>query len=240
MCSTSISADWHNDPDHLKDCVRFWIRRGKAGGTQLAGAGDGYNLLPLGRKAWSSESPSIVQLAEELDGYPFDYICGNHDPFDWMVPLFAPWPNIKVSRELTLTGSNGHVYHISHGHQWALDWGIFHLNSVAAGFTEWMVKHYPVVWYNYCASRGWLASEDLPEGVEHEALTPLTLVIRAGALRSAVKNERCEIFGHDHTCGRETIGVAAGARNRSVWVAAGNLPDGTYVQITDDARYRFM
>ncbi|MDP2659426.1 MAG: hypothetical protein Q8R28_01675 [Dehalococcoidia bacterium] len=235
----SVCSDTHNQPGELKEYVRYWIRRGKAGNMRLIGAGDWFDFLPLGIEQWSPVSPSVVQLMEELDGYPLHLVEGNHDPLQWLAGIFQIYPNILVSHDYQFC-THDRTYHVSHGHQYSLDWGYLGLNNFAPHLVEWMVRHHPTAWYRFCKSRNWLASLDLPGGVEHETLTPLSRIIRAGAQRSAVEHKRCEIFGHTHLSGRETIGVSSRAGFRSVWVDCGNLPDGTYCNITDDARLMFL
>ncbi|MDP2662004.1 MAG: hypothetical protein Q8R28_14870, partial [Dehalococcoidia bacterium] len=160
----SVSSDWHCQPDVLKDCVRYWIRRGKAGNMRLVGAGDCFDLIPLGWHQWILP-PALLQLAGELDGYPLKLVEGNHDPYLWLKEVVAPWSNISVLHELNILDPvNQHAYRISHGSSWSLDWGYLGLNSVAPRLVEWMVRHHPIAWYAFCKSRNWLASLDPPQG----------------------------------------------------------------------------
>lgn len=241
MLGVAIASDVHNQPDGLKECASDWIHRGIFAKHRLVGAGDWFDLLPLGRSRWSSSSPAVLQLARELDGYELELVEGNHDPYAWLRDLFLPWPNISVLHELNiLDPDNNHAYRISHGYQWSIDWGYLKLNTIMPPVIEWIVARNPEAWYKFCKSHNWLASLDPEAGIEHETLTPLTRVIRAGATRSAANHNRCEIFGHTHLSGEETVGVSSRAGFRRVYVDCGNLPDTTYCLITDDARIRFM
>ena len=88
-----VSSDWHCDPDKLKEVVVNWISRGKEGNLRLVGDGDLFDILPWGKEKWEQPA-SIEQMAKLLDSYPFDYVAGNHDPYNIMDRLMAPYPNI--------------------------------------------------------------------------------------------------------------------------------------------------
>ena len=90
-----VSSDWHCAPDNLKEAVVDWIGQGKQGNHRLVGDGDLFDILPWGREKWQ-QAGSIQQLATLLDGYQFDYVAGNHDPYNIMEKLVAPYPNITV------------------------------------------------------------------------------------------------------------------------------------------------
>ena len=67
-----VSSDWHCEPEKLKKTVEAWITLGKEGGHRLIGAGDLFDIIPLGKKQWK-QADSIDRLVELLDGYDFDY-----------------------------------------------------------------------------------------------------------------------------------------------------------------------
>ena len=96
-----VSSDWHCDPERLKEAVVSWVCLGKEGDHRLIGNGDLFDILPLGRAKWSNAA-SIEQLARLLDGYPFDYVAGNHDPYAIMKKLMAPYSNITVRKQWEL------------------------------------------------------------------------------------------------------------------------------------------
>ena len=231
-----VSSDWHCQPDALKDIVVSWITWGKEGGHRLIGGGDLFDILPLGRGKWS-DAASIKQLATLLDGYPFDYVAGNHDPYNTMKQLCDSYPNITVHKRLEFK-EGGRSYFVTHGHRWAIDWGYLGLRRIAPWLVETMVDLAPGLWYRICRWQGWLAhpgaDEDAPVK-ESEQITKLTRIIWAGASDYALKNNCCVIIGHTHTTGRRERGISREIPARAYMVDDGNLTDGTYVQITDDA-----
>ena len=239
--ATWVSSDWHCEPDKLKAAVVEWIRQGKQGNNRLVGDGDLFEILPLGKKRWQS-SASVRQLATALDGYPFDYVAGNHDPYPTMRKLFAAYPNIKVRRRMEIH-EGGNRYFVVHGHQWSLDWGFLGLSRIAPSFVEFMVDHAPGLWYWVCNRLGWLARPAVSgttAGKERERINKLIMVIWSGATKYALRHGCCVIVGHTHTAGRSERGISAEKGFRSYLVDDGDLGDGTYVEITDDARLRFL
>ncbi|MDY6911923.1 MAG: hypothetical protein SVM79_06195 [Chloroflexota bacterium] len=236
-----VSSDWHCDQNKLKDSVINWITLGKEDNHRLIGDGDLFDILPLGREKWDNAA-SIQQLAELLDGYPFDYVAGNHDPYNTMKKLMAPYSNITLHKRLDLE-EDGRQYFITHGHRWAVDWGFLGLRHIAPWIVEKMVDIAPGLWYGFCRRVGWLAhpgaDEEIP-GKESEQITKLTRVIWAGASDHALKNGCCVIIGHTHTTGRREKGISKKVGFQAYMVDDGDLPDGSYVEITDDARLMFL
>ena len=238
------SSDWHCDWDTLKEDVVEWIRRGKEGNHRLVGVGDLFNILPCGKKKWE-QAKSIEELAKLLDGYPFDYVAGNHDPYRIMRKLMAPYSNIKVHKRLELDWE-GRRYFFTHGHRWSIDWGWLGLRRVAPWFVETMVDIAPGLWYKFCRRVGWLASSPRPRAPAHkekERITKLTRIIWAGAADYALKRDCCVIIGHTHTSGRREQFISREVGFQAYMADDGNLPDPgreTYVEITDDARLRFL
>jgi len=241
MMAIWVSSDWHCDADNLKQAVVDWISQGKEGNHRLVGVGDLFDILPWGRKKWGQPA-SIKQLANLLDGYPFDYVAGNHDPYTTMKKLMAPYPNITVDKRVELQES-GRTYFFSHGHRWSIDWGFLGLRHIAPWFVERIVDIAPGLWYKFCRRMGWLASHSTPgasDGKEKERITNLTRIIWAGACDHALKRGCCVVLGHTHTTGRREHGISKQVGFQAYMVDDGNLPDGTYVEITDDARLRFL
>lgn len=236
-----VSSDWHCDPCELKKAVVDWICLGKEGKHHLVGDGDLFDILPWGTKKWEQPA-SIKQLAKLLDGYPFDYVAGNHDPYTIIKKLMVPYSNITVHKRLELEES-GRTYFFTHGHRWAVDWGFLGLRRIAPWVVETMVDAAPGLWYRFCRWRGWLASHPTPgasAGKEKERITNLTRIIWAGASDYALKGGCCVVLGHTHTTGRREHGVSKEVGFQAYMVDDGNLPDGTYVEITNDARLRFL
>ncbi len=236
-----ISSDWHCDPNRLKQAVVDWINQGKAGNHRLIGDGDLFDILPWGKEKWQ-QAASIGELAKLLDGYPFDYVAGNHDPYNIMKKLMAPYPNITLYKELELKEGE-RKYFLTHGHIWAVDWGFLGLRRIAPWIVETMVDIAPGWWYKFCRSRGWLASRvslGTSTGKEKERITRLTRVIWAGATDNALKKDRCVIIGHTHTSVSHAHGVSKEKGFLAYMIDDGDLPDGTYVEITDEARLMFL
>jgi len=239
--ATWVSSDWHCQPGEIKVSVAQWIRLGREGNHRLIGDGDLFDILPLGRDKWK-DSAAVKRLAELLQGYHFDYVAGNHDPYRVVKELMAPYPNIIVHKRLEVADSNV-VYYVTHGHRWALDWGFLGLRHVAPALVEFMVAHAPRLWYWLCRRLGWLASTPRPgasESEERERITSLTRVIWAGAAGHALSHGCCVIVGHTHTTGRYERGLGAHRACCAHMVDGGNLPDGSFVEITDDARIAWL
>jgi UDP-2,3-diacylglucosamine pyrophosphatase LpxH len=232
-----VSSDWHCGNEKLKPAVVEWVCLGMKGKHHLVGNGDLFDILPLGRKVWEQPS-SIEELAALLNGYDFDYIAGNHDPYNIIEQLVAPYPNIKLHRELSLE-ENGRKYYLAHGHKWAIDWGYLGLRRIAPWVVETVVNIAPEWWYRTCKRLGWLAHES-PQGQENEVITQLTRVIWSGASSYALRYQCCVIIGHTHTSGRHEKGISDEIGFKAYMVDCGNLQDGTYVVISKDARLKFL
>ncbi len=236
-----VSSDWHCQPDKLKVDVLEWISQGKLGNHRLVADGDLFDILPLGIKQWQSAA-SIGQLAKMLDGYPFDYVAGNHDPYPTMKKLFAPYSNIKLHRRLEIN-EGGKKYIIVHGHRWSVDWGFLGLSKIAPSVVEFMTDHAPSLWYWICKRMGWLASPTdtgVPSGKERERINNMIMVIWSGATKFAIKRDCCVIIGHTHTACQSKRAVSTEQGLFTYLVDDGDLGDGTYVEITDAARLKFM
>lgn len=236
-----ISSDWHCAPDKLKEVVVNWITQGKERNYRLIGDGDLFDILPWGKDKWDN-AVSIKQLATLLNGYPFDYVAGNHDPYNIMRRLMAPYPNISLHKHLEIVES-GQRYFITHGHRWSMDWGFLGLRHIAPWFVEKMVDVAPAFWYKFCRGMGWLASHPDPGasvGEEKERITRLTRIIWAGASAYALKNDCCVVIGHTHTTGRREHGTSLNEGFQTYMLDDGNLTDGTYGEITSDAQLKFL
>ncbi len=237
-----VSSDWHCQPDKLKKSVVEWITLGKLGHHRLIGDGDLFDILPLGVKKFENAA-SIKELAALLDGYPFDYVAGNHDPHRTMKKLLAPYPTIILHKQLELE-ERDRTYLINHGHGWGLHWGYFGLRHFAPWIVEKAVDVAPGMWYRFCRSRGWLAhpgTEEREPGLESQKkATRLTRLIWAGASDHALNKDCCVIVGHTHTAGRRERGIGREQGFECYMIDDGDLPDGSYVEITDDAELKFL
>lgn len=236
-----VSSDWHCEPAELKAGVVEWINKGKEGNHRLVGDGDLFDILPLGKDRWKTAA-AVRQLATALDGYRFDYVAGNHDPYPVMKKLMSPYPNIVVHRRMEVQ-EGGRKYFFDHGHRWSLDWGFLGLSSIAPKVVDFMVDHAPGLWYWICQRMGWLASpptEGATAGKEREKINKLVMVIWSGATKYALKHSCCVIIGHTHTAGRSERGISLEQGFLAYLVDDGDILDGTFVEITDDARLRFL
>jgi UDP-2,3-diacylglucosamine pyrophosphatase LpxH len=210
-------------------------------GHLLVGDGDLFDILPWGRKSWE-QSGSIAQLAQLLDGYPFEYVSGNHDPYKYMVDLMQPYTNIHVHKRFE-PKADGRDYYITHGHRWSVDWGFLGLRRIAPTIVEFMVDIAPGFWYRFCRKMGWLASHVNPGASadkERERITNLTRIIWAGASNHALKNDCCVILGHTHTSARRERGISKEIGFQAYMADGGDLNDGTFVELADDARVYFL
>lgn len=236
-----VSSDWHCDQNTLKQPVEEWITLGKEGKHRLIGNGDLFDILPLGKEQFG-DADSIKQFAAKLGDYPFDYVAGNHDPYKTMVKLMAPYPNITVHKRLPLEQER-RKYFVTHGHRWALDWGWLGLRHIAPWVVETMVDRAPGLWYKFCRQVGFLASDPPPQaptGKETERITRLTRIIWAGASQHALDNNCCVVLGHTHTTGRRERGIGKHVAAECYMIDAGDLPDGSYVEITTEPLLKFL
>lgn len=239
--ATWVSSDWHCQPDGLKDEVVKWIRLGRQGNHRLVGSGDLFDILPLGKKKWK-RAPVFEQLKDELGECEFCYVAGNHDPHRTMQELVSPYLKNKVMKNLTLQEGD-REYLITHGHRWSIDWGFLGLRHVAPSLVEFMVDYYPRLWNWICRRAGWLASQSCPdasESREKERITNLTRIIWGGASQHALKRDCCVVLGHTHTTGRRERGIGKHLGSQAYMIDAGNLPDGSYVEIDRDAKIEWL
>lgn len=149
------SSDWHEEPDFLSDEAKNLIGLAKEEGATLIGCGDIANLVPLGREAWRG-CHCLWELKRALDGYPFYWTPGNHDPYPWVVELLGDWPNVHIARSMVWDTPVGLV-EFRHGHRWAVDWWI--LRHIAPPLVEILTELCPNQWYWICQQMGWLLSE---------------------------------------------------------------------------------
>lgn len=234
-----VCSDVHCDPDYVPPNFLKWIEEGKKQKAILIVAGDLLNILPWGRDKWSRQSPSIRQINEALEYFILFAVPGNHDPEKELKRVVFP-SHIHVTSSANLVRYFNLNYYITHGHQWALDWGILGLNRVAPSFVEFMVKYFPSQWYRYCKARGWLASKQKPSGIEHEPITKLTRIVWKGAVDHAVKKKVCVIHGHTHCNEWSTYATKKDATQTTYHIDCGDINDGTFCEITDDARRKWI
>ena len=234
------SSDWHCDPDGLIDEAKEFIRRGKEAGGTILGCGDLLNLLPIGREKFNG-AMVVNELVQALDGYPFYYISGNHDPYPWVVELFRDAPNIKVVKRLE-SELGRRTYLFTHGHQWAIDWAL--LRHFAPRFVEFMVDHFPRLWYRFCKRVGWMASEAKHKAStghrERQKYNDLTGIIWRNGIRFAQHHGCCVILGHTHASGEFRRFAGGDTGIVAVMVDGGDLRDGTYVVVDQDAHLEYL
>jgi len=230
------SSDWHCGPGELIQEAKEFIARGKGAEAILVGCGDLFDLLPLGREQFH-QSQAVKELIQAIDGYPFYYVSGNHDPYRWVVELFHPFPNVKVTRRLECE-LTGRTYLFTHGHQWAIDWAL--LRHIAPQFVEFMVDFSPRIWYRFCKRAGLMASEIKPKAItggrERQQYDDLTGLIWRNGIRFAQHHSLCVVLGHTHTSGKLERFVDENTGTVSIIVDGGDLRDGTYVVVDRDAR----
>jgi len=234
------SSDWHCQPDGLIPEAGELIARGKETGAMLIGCGDLLDLLPLGREKFR-HAGAVRELVSSLDGYPFYYVCGNHDPYRWVVELFQPFPNIKVLRRLVYR-RDSRTYYFTHGHQWAIDWAL--LRYVAPNIVQFMVDFCPGLWYRFCKRAGWMASEVKPRVAtgqkERQQYDDFTGLIWRNGIRFAQHHGLCVVLGHTHTSGKLERFVDSSTGTIVIMVDGGDLRDGTYVVVDQDARIEHL
>jgi hypothetical protein len=217
------SSDWHSGPDVLPDYVLQWIALGKKKGARLIGNGDLFDLVLYPHDDYLQGNARLVLLLA-LNGYPFEYITGNHDPLNFVKKLELP-DNIKVSKSLDIWG-----WHFEHGYQRALDWSV--LSKVAPTFTNFMVDHAPHVWRCISLHMGWIASGVKPElDGEHTNYTKFISTIHRAYLIFGQKQNRNCVIGHTHAAFEAK---AWKVLHECSLLDGGNLRDGSYVVIDKD------
>jgi predicted MPP superfamily phosphohydrolase len=210
------SSDWHCDPNGLIDEAKEFIRRGKEAGATIVGCGDLLNLLPMGREKFNG-AMVVNELVQALDGYPFYYVSGNHDPYPWVVELFRDTPNIEVVKRL---------------------------ESELGGRTYLFTDHLPRLWYRFCKRVGWMASEAKRKAStghrERQKYNDLTGIIWRNGIKFAQHDGCCVVLGHTHTSGEFKRFAGGDTGIISVIVDGGDLRDGTYVVVDSDAHLEYL
>lgn len=225
------SSDWHCGPDELTPEAREFIRLGKKIGALLIGNGDLFNFLPLGRDKYR-KAKVFKEFVEELNGYPFVYITGNHDPFFWVVEELSGIPNIKILKGAEIL-SGGRRYHFFHGHQRS-EWSI--LQHIAPDIVEFMVDNFPRQWYWLCEKLGWLSfyqklKAQLGGQKERNKFNAMTLAVQDAWRKYAEKREISVVIGHTH---KATLSYWFDFdRKKNFLVDGGNLGDGTFCRIDE-------
>ena len=223
------SSDWHSNPDGLIPEAKDFIKLAKAVGARVIACGDLFNLLPMGRESFKG-SMAVRELIEALDGYPMDYVSGNHDPYPWVRELFGEVPNIHIIRALDLE-MNGRLYHFTHGHQYAIDWAI--LRHIAPGFIEFMVEHFPRAWYAFSKWMGWVPGQIKPRIEESyresQRYNDATGIIWRNAIREAQRKNYCVVLGHTHTTAQLRRFIDTDVGIRTVMIDGGDLREGSFV-----------
>ena len=218
---TIVFSDSHCQPDRLSPQIAWVIARAVNEREPLVGVGDLFDLLPWGYDAFA-DCPAVKELVELLDGYLFDYVAGNHDPYRWVKRLFAPYGNIKVHRRFDSLG-----LHFRHGHGWSIDW--WFLQHFASDFVEFMADYFPRPWYWCSRKMGWIPSMKKPARMEESTMYNEAIgVVWNNAVKYAQNHGVTVIVGHTHAAAKlETL---YGGR-RVVLADGGNLSEGTYLQI---------
>lgn len=213
-------SDSHCQPDKLSPNVVYIVDKARKEKEPLVAVGDLFDLLPLGYDAFVG-CKAIQEFVELLDGYPLEYVAGNHDPYRWVKKLFAPYDNISVHKRLDAYG-----FHFRHGHGWSADWRI--LRHFASGLVEFMTDYFPRPWYWLSKRMGWIPSAKKP--IENEESTEYNKAIARvwdNATKHAQRHGITVIIGHTHAAGRlETL---YGGR-RIVFADGGDLKEGTYLK----------
>lgn len=226
------SSDWHCPASALIPEAKKFIVEGISKGATMVGVGDLFDFLPIGKNKFKG-CWAIEEMIDALDGYPFTYVGGNHDPPRWVKELFNKYPNIRVCKSFDIE-EGGRKYRFTHGHQRS-DWWLW--RHIAPGWVEFAVDHFPRLWYWICKLFKWLPGETKerlklkPSYKESEKLTLAYSVIQSAWMRYAEAEGITVVIGHTHKAyqGRRwslegaLVGVLDG----------GNLPDGSLVEIDE-------
>ena len=113
--------------------------------------GDGLDLIPWGYTRWlepdgQATIKSIAGCARVLR-----YAEGNHDPYDRLEKLFAPYSNVTVYKVIVRHNGIG-----MHGHLFAPNWRFY--SRFVPACVDFMArgKLRRKVWYWYCRKKGWI------------------------------------------------------------------------------------
>lgn len=205
MKKTYIASDLHLIPgEEVPPVAVKFAELAKQERAQIVFAGDMFDVLPWGNKAWETTA-GVFTLNDFKRIFPYVvYVRGNHDP-GWL-------------QEFTL-GNNL----ILHGHQFT-EWVI--LQHFAPSLVEFMVKHFPSQWHAFSKRMNWIPSvhrTDIP-GKELDKYHSILNHVWALALSEAQKRGVRIIMGHTH----HVATLIAGAE---VW-DCGDLRQGSYIRIS--------
>ena len=220
MITDIIFSDSHENPSGVSDNLVNLVRRAKFAHSDLYSVGDLLNLLPLGKEGWEKWLREFEAL---LKGYPITLIGGNHDPYNWLKEMFVDMENVTVVRRVNLP--NG--IHMRHGHSWSPDWWV--LRHFAPSVVDFMVEHFPNLWYRFSEWMGWIPSKLQEQGLpqKHSYRKQVKRLWDEG-MGYAEKHNCVVILGHTHCQG------GAGGRPPMQFVEdCGALKEGDYLIVEE-------
>jgi metallophosphoesterase superfamily enzyme len=88
------SSDWHCPPQGLRQQVKEFIRKAKLDADLIVGNGDLFDLMEYPWREFV-ECKTVQEFSEELEGKPFVYVAGNHDPAKYIRKVIAI-PNVQI------------------------------------------------------------------------------------------------------------------------------------------------
>ena len=210
MKRSFVASDLHLIPgEEVPPVAVKFAEMAKAEGARIIFAGDIFDRLPWGWRAWGTTA-GVFTLNDFKRVFPKQNtirVRGNHDPQDGL----ACWLE------------RGNL--ILHGDKYT-EWKI--LRHFAPQLIEFMVKYFPSQWYAFSRSRGWIPSRyrtDIP-GKELDKYNKLVTQAWAFALMEAQKHNIRIIMGHTHHVAH--LDTETGAE---VW-DCGNLRDGSFIRIS--------
>ena len=224
------SSVWHSQPDEgLAPRVRSWILTGKEREAYLIGVGDLFDLVIFGSDVYR-QSNAVTEFIDYLNGYPFTYVCGNHDPMRFVKELNLP-PNIYVCKRLDLQQGET-MWHFEHGYQLAADWKI--LSRYSPQFTEFMIDHFPKLWLKFCKSKGWIASGIKTTEGEQRKYDEFIGTIHSAYVKFAEVNKTNCVIGHTHKAFKA---ISWAQTDERYLLDAGDLREGSYCVIQENKAF---
>jgi len=181
-----VIADAHENPGGLSQEFKKAILCARLDGSPLVCAGDTFNLIPYGLRAYRN-SRTFNDLLSLLDDHQIILLEGNHDPIHWLDRLFKDHPNVIILKDLLIDD----IY-IAHGHRWGPLWSW--LPFFAEPLNRYANRYFPGTWYRFAKWAGWMPSAVQGEKRYHSVV--LSLLVRA--LRYRSEKIYKVAMGHSH------------------------------------------
>lgn len=181
------SSDWHCSPQGLTQPVKQFIHKARVDADLIVGAGDLFDLMEYPWKEFV-DCKAVQEFSEELEGKPFIYVAGNHDPAKYVRRVIAI-PNVQIVHRKFPLNVGERTYHFTHGHQWGFWW------SWLRYLSDMLIVIAPPI-YHYWLNR--VSPRKAKESGEKEKYNLFTGRVHSRASQFAEQNDIVVVLGHTH------------------------------------------